>query len=462
MKKSDVSESKPICKREARNNIDSPKWQKYTWLLAFFVALITFIVYIPALKNGFVNWDDNIYVYENQNIRSLDFNFVKWNLSAVVASLWHPLTMFSLALDNAIWDLNSAGFHLTSIIFHTLNTFLVFILITQLKRHGNSKELSANDLIVGFTTALLFGIHPLHVESVAWVSERKDTLSTFLYLSSILAYHKYLTANRALFYGTSIIFFAMALISKPMAVSLPLVLLILDFYPFKRWKTGKLKRLFVEKLPFLALSISASLITIWAHSTGGSIATLESAPLMSRIFVAARAIIFYLIKMIMPFNLAPYYPYPTKVRFMEMDYAGSLVLLLFITLLCIWSLKREKLFSAIWLYYLVTLIPVIGIVQVGSQAAADRYTYLPSLGPFLLAGLGVSAIFATYSSRCWIAIPPLILLACITTNKTITQIAVWKDSVTLWSHEIKLFPLTAELAYNSRGIAYKDLGDDRQ
>ena len=413
------------------------------------------MVYIPALQNGFVNWDDNRYVYENRYIGSLDFRFLKWSLSAVVASLWHPLTMFSLALDHAIWGLNPSGFHLTNIIFHVINTVLVFILIIQLIGYGNPGEVNSKKLTVGITTAILFGIHPLHVESVAWISERKDVLSAFFFLSSILFYIKYASTKRRIFYAASFISFIMALMSKPMAVSLPLVLLILDYYPLRRYES-RYKRLILEKIPFFAGSVLFSLITIWAHvSYGGGIKTLESFPLTTRLFMAVRTMVFYLLKMILPFNIAPYYPYPKVIRTFELEYLGAFALIAII----VWSLKKRRLYFTVWLYYIVTLIPVIGILQVGTQAAADRYTYLPSLGPFLLLGLSAGAAFEMCSGRSRAAfILSLFIVTGLLMNKTVTQIAMWKDSITLWSSEIRLFPNTAEIAYNNRGSAYDNKG----
>lgn len=458
-------------KNTEKNNIGQPQQQLHltysrtsntlTWASALFVACITFIVYLPALQNGFVNWDDHLYVFENQNILSISLGFLKWSLTGVVAGLWHPLTMFSLALDYAIWGMEPWGFHLTNILFHTFNTFLVLILVVRLIECSGIEQdrFRKKTLVTGVVTALLFGIHPLHVESVVWISERKDVLCALFFLLSILAYLKYFITKRALFYGASLMSFAMALMSKPMAVTLPIVLIILDFYPLKRWKTVReLKQVLLEKIPFFALSISAALITIWAHMSHGGIKTLEAFPLTTRVFVAVSAIIFYLLKMIMPVNLAPFYPYPKDVALFKLEYAGSLALFLLITLLCIWIFKKKRLFSVIWLYYVATLIPVIGILQVGNQAAADRYTYLPSLGPFLLVGVGVGTAFER-CPRCRKAIAVfLLLLSGLLINKTVTQTTLWKDSITLWSYEIKLFP-RVEIAYNSRGIAYSKLGD---
>lgn len=443
------------------------KEQASAWIAAFLVALITFIVYLPALRNGFVNWDDHHYVLENPIMQSFDLQFLKWSLTAAVGALWHPLTLISLASDYAVFGLNQWGYHLTNIIFHTLNTVLVFILVGQLLEYGGFRVNKADKgpLIAGTATALLFGIHPLHVESVAWISERKDILCAFFYLSSLIAYLKYTSyrdSKRPIFYITSIIFFIMALMSKPMAISLPIVLLILDFYPLKRLRTGRAIdiKIWIEKLPFFVLGLLSSIAALWIHNVDSGLVSLEALPFIARIFIVVRTYIFYLLKMLLPNNLAPLYPLPIKINYFDLEYILSFIVLLLLASFCLWSLKRNRGYTAVWLYYLVTLIPVIGIIKVGDQAAADRYTYLPSIGPFLLAGLAIAALLGKYTARRnhLAVIAVLLLISGILGIKTVRQISIWKDSITLWSYEIRLFPDSQCAAYNNRGIAYNSEG----
>lgn len=439
----------------------------YFWIAAFFVALVTFLVYLPALRNNFVNWDDHIYVYENQNIRSLNLGFLKWCLTAEVPPLWHPLALISLAVDYAIWGLNPWGYHLANVTLHSFNTLLVFILAAKLIEYGMVKQDNKKVLTIASVTSLLFGIHPIHVESVAWISERKDVLYSFFFLSSLLTYIRYVSATNPTkyrFYALSLISFIFALMSKPMAVTLPMVLLLLDYFPFKRLTVEKgfrnSKSVIYEKLPFFMLSVLTAFITIWLHWSVGGLMSIEKLPFITRIISAMHAYIFYLIKMIAPLDLAPLYPYPHTIDFFTLEYFGSLTLLLIITFIALRCAKKNNLFTAIWLYYLLTLIPVIGIVQVGRQAVADRYTYLPSLGPFLLAGLGIGYL----SQRCLkrryriTLITALFLISTILSSKTIKQIGIWQNSITLWSYEIKLFP-DVSLAYYSRGLAYYKLNN---
>ena len=310
---------------------------------------------------------------------------------------------------------------------------------------------------------------------MVWISERKDVLCATFYLLTIISYIKYVShgSKNRLFYGLTLVLFLLALLSKPMAVSLPLVLLILDYYPLRRFppppsppyqggdKRGG--RLLIEKIPFLIFIVISSIITIWAQDVGGALATLERLPLLSRVIVAGWAYIFYLIKMVLPIDLAPVYPYPVKVFFFSYQYMGSLAILLTATFIAIRSLKKNNLFFTVWFYYLITLLPVIGIVQVGGQAAADRYTYLPSLGPFLLVGVAIGALYEMASKKNRIAIIAMLLLSAgLFINKTITQIGLWRDSVTLWSHEINIYPVGVSIAYNNRGDAYNSSGNHTQ
>lgn len=429
-------------------------------LPAISVAIVTFLVYLPSLKNNFV-WDDDLHIYNNPYIREIDTTFLYWSFTSAVAALWHPLTIITFAIDYAIWGLDPFGYHLTNNLIHALNTLLVFILVLKLLKIKTGEEADIQIVGAAFIAAALFGIHPLHVESVAWISERKDVLCAFFYILCLINYLDFTVSKRPFHYGIALASFFMAILSKPIAVSLPIVLLILDFYPLGRFKKIEKPmdswRMLLEKFPFILLSIFTSLMTIWAHLQSGALQVTKMAALSTRILVAAWAYIFYMVKMVLPFNLAPLYPYP-KVEVYSFTYLGSLFLMAIITFVIVY--RKERVFIAIWLHYLVTLLPVIGIIQVGSQAAADRYTYLPSLGLFFIAGLGVSSLFAKCTSKqSQIALIALILLILgLLVNRTIKQITIWHDPITLWSHELRLFPKETS-AYINRGGAYVGQGN---
>lgn len=418
-------------------------------------ALITFIIYLPALTNGFVQWDDPKYVFENPSIRTLDLAFLKRAFTEVYFSNWHPLTMISYAVDYALWGLNPLGYHLTNNIVHTVNTALVAVLTVRLI--STARPLSAQSVFVaGFVPALLFGIHPVHVESVAWVSERKDVLSALFFIGSVLFYLRYAQQKKKLCYLLSLASFALAIMSKSMAVTLPAVLLLIDFYPLKRL-TGP-KAVFnavVEKLPFFAISAFAAVMAV--QSQGSAMATFEAVPFDTRFFTALRAYAFYLEKLFVPIGLAPFYPLPAGIDPLGADYLVTYGVLGGITLICL-AAMRYRVFIVTWLYFLGTLLPVIGLVQVGMQSAADRYMYLPSLSLLVLLGAGAALIIEKELKTLLAVFLGFIALATVALSyATVTQAAVWKDSVTLWDREVELFP-DAYIAYVNRAFALKAQG----
>ncbi|GBD97563.1 MAG TPA: tetratricopeptide repeat protein [Nitrospirae bacterium] len=451
------------------------------WAVASLVALITILVYLPALQNGFVNWDDPQYIYENPEIKSIDFKSLKWMFTTFDVSNWHPLTWLSHAIDYAIWGLNPMGHHLTNIIFHGLNAFLVVLVVTQLVSVVR-RDVPAQiryQLIAGAVTGLLFGLHPIHVESVAWVSERKDVLCAFFFLLSILSYLEYTSPSlqnpsesphhppftKGRHYILCLLFFIMALMSKPMAVTLPVVLIILDFYPLERldFKLHRLRpaaKVLIEKLPFFVFSFASSALTILAQKSGGAVGSLEAYPLWVRIRVGIRALGFYITKIIWPADLAPFYPYPAKESVFSFEYTAALLLTGAITLFSVFLWRRQKIFTAIWTYFAVTLFPVSGIIQVGAQSAADRYTYLPGLGPMLLAGIGISWLWEKAGQnnlilkRVCIIIPCLLILTFLSVL-TIKQIEIWRDSLTLWNAELRVFPDNANAIAHKGEVFYK-------
>lgn len=449
------------------------------YAVAACVMLLTVLVYLPALGNNFVQWDDDRYVFKNEHIRSLGLDFFKWAFTSFHAANWHPLTWVSHAVDYALWGLAPLGHHLTSIILHGFNTFLVVLLTVMLmniyrikKPLSNVTVVSSDDvpvLIAGAVTGLLFGLHPVHVESVVWVSERKDVLCAFFFLLSILAYLKYAYAeqqkSKTALYVLCLVFFVLALLSKPMAVTLPVVLLVLDVCPLGRLKQRHDNRaVFMEKAPFFVLSALSSVLTVLAQKYGGAIASLLTYPFIVRLWVSLRGFGFYLFKMIWPTNLAPYYPYPEEGSLFSFEFLASVFFVAAITLFCILSWRRRKIYLAVLVYYIVTLLPVSGIIQVGGQAAADRYSYLPALGPELLIGAAASWFWEKTNGRDNTFTLRRISLACfflvllMLAIATIKQTAIWHDPLTLWNAELKVFPENPR-AISKRGEVYFQSGD---
>ena len=450
--------------------------KKTEYFLAASVALLTLLVYLPALQNDFVTWDDDVYVYDNPFIRSFNLVFFQRAFLGFFASNWHPLTWMSHALDYAVWGLNPFGHHLTSIVLHALNALLVVVLVIKLldafleKAGKNDRPTFLTEqsvLIAAGATGLLFGIHPLHVESVAWVSERKDLLCSLFFLLGILSYMSYVSYRTYKTYLLSLGFFIFALLSKPMAVTFPLVLLILDWHPFGRIRSWRSMRdLIVEKAPFLALSMASAVVTMLAQRAEGAIQSIEFAPIATRLLVAARSLIAYLGKMIWPLDLIPYYPYPKSASPLSWEYLLPIVLVLGIFASVAAVARKQKLWPAAWAYYVVMLVPVLGIVQVGGQAMADRYTYLPSLGPFLVMGLGSAWVWEKTDTPTKRRLPAkrvavvavAVFAFIILTSLTVQQIGIWKDSLSLWSYVIEKEPEKFSTAYLNRGAAFERIG----
>lgn len=436
-------------------------------IVSFLISLITIFVYLPALQNDFVNWDDDEYVYENPYIQSINLKSIKWMFTAFHSANWHPLTWLSHTIDYAIWGLNPMGHHLTSIIFHGLNTFLIVILISNLINLARSNYQKNTLLIVGAVTGVLFGLHPIHVESVVWASERKDVLCAFFFLLSILAYLRYTSAlkKKAGLYVSCLVFFMLSLMSKPMAVTLPLVLLILDVYPLRRMRLRNFTdswRVIGEKVPLFVLSGISVVLTVIAQRAGETIQSLEYYPLGDRLLVGIRALGFYLFKMVWPSGLVPFYPYPSKISFFMQEFFLSFLTITVITILCILTWKKQKVWAVAWGYYVITLLPVLGIIQVGEQAAADRYTYIPSIGPFIFTGLGVAFIWEKIIEKHrllhkWVFLSFSLVVILMLIVTTVKQTRMWKDSIMLWSKELKIYPEVA-LAHNNLGNAYKYKG----
>ena len=430
-------------------------------LSALLIAGITFIVFIPALNNEFVNNDDNAFVYENKHITSINTDFLKWAFTNTEYQ-WSPLRWISHAADYKFWQLNPFGHHLSNIIFHSLNAFLVVLLIfklfdtVKLKMQPSptiqeEKHFRRKALIAGVVTGLFFGIHPLRVESVAWVSERKDVLYTFFFLLSLISYLHYCTFSdnrnkKPLYYMFTLIFFIMSVMSKAAAVTLPFVLVLLDFYPLERVYfrsgLGVWRRIFLEKLPFFIIGGAVAWINIGVHESMGVIVPMGAISSADRVLLAIKTFAFYLTKMIWPFHLNLVYGELYNQSLAIPETVGLIFFLAAVTALCIFLWHRGKrLWLVVWIYYIVMLLPV-SVVKVYSYSFAhDRYTYMSSIGPFFLIGLGVALLMESMKGKKKaLFFSLLIVVFALLMGLTIRQTAVWKDSVTLWSSVVERMP----------------------
>lgn len=348
-------------------------------LICLVLITITLGGFLRSLNHGFLLFDDGDYVTNNGAVLSgLTWEGVRWAFRSTMNANWHPLTWLSLMADCQVWGLDPTGFHLTNLLLHVANVLVLFAVLSRLTRSPWRS---------GFVAAL-FAVHPLHVESVAWVAERKDVLSAFFWMLTMLAYihcvEKPSVARRMLV----IVLYALGLMAKPMLVTLPFVLLLLDYWPLRRFKgAGSALGLLWEKLPLFGLSAASCCVTLLAQMQGNTVAALELLPFGARAANAVVSYVAYILKTVWPSHLAVVYPHPVTTL-PEWQVVGSIVLLIAVTLLVVRSARSLPYLTVGWLWYVVTLVPVIGLVQVGDQAMADRYTYIPLIGLFIMAAWG--------------------------------------------------------------------------
>ncbi|VAX10968.1 Tetratricopeptide TPR_2 repeat protein [hydrothermal vent metagenome] len=388
--------------------------------------MVTFAVYLQVISYEFISLDDNRYVYANQQVRTgLNYESIIWSFTTFDTGNWHPVTWLSHILVYQFAGQDPGWHHLLNLVFHIANTILLFLVL---------KTMTGKFWRSAFVAAL-FALHPMHVESVAWISERKDVLSTFFWMLTTWSYLRYVETRSMAKYIVMLLFFILGLMSKPMLVTLPFVLLLLDFYPLNRLKHGQKKTIHTaliwEKIPLFALAAIACVITIKAQAYGGAIAPLESSPLGDRISNALVAYVAYMGKLIYPSNLAVLYPYSSSLPMWKPLGAG--LLLISISFLA-FRLRRQHPYAIVgWLWFLGTLLPVIGIIQVGVHSMADRYSYIPYIGLFIIIAWGGGVLAARWASgTIFISAAILISLAATTWQ----QLQYWRNSITLFQHAI--------------------------
>jgi tetratricopeptide (TPR) repeat protein len=408
-------------------------------IYAIAIALVTAVAYGSVRRNGFVYYDDPKYVAENYVVlRGLTMDGIRWAFTTGTDANWFPVTWLSHMLDVELFGSNAGAHHLVSLIIHIASAVLLLLALTWMT---NATGRSA-------FAAALFALHPLHVESVAWVAERKDVLSTFFFMLTLCAYARYARKPGTVPYSFVAAFFAIGLMCKPMLVTLPFVLLLLDFWPLKRLERASIGKLAKEKLPLFALCIVSSVVTFMVQRRGGAVAGLDSYPFVARVGNAFTAYAEYIRMMLWPAGLASFYPYPESVS--PSLIATAIAIVGACTFAAIRNARTYPYILVGWLWYLGTLVPVIGLVQVGNQALADRYTYVPLTGLFIIAGWGAFDV-----ARKWrlpkLALPAgaLVVLAAFAVIAH-RQVSFWRDSVSLWTHALAV---TSEnyLAHNNLG-----------
>ena len=412
------------------------------YVLAVCVVLVlsTTLVYWRAGSYGFINFDDPLYVTDNMQVRNgLTWKGILWAFTDTKSTgNWYPLTWLSLMLDSELFEAKPQVFHITNLLLHLANTLLLFMVL---------KRITGALWRSGFV-ATLFALHPLHVESVAWISGRKDVLSTFFWLLTMWAYVRYVWRPSFARYVAVVAFFILGLMSKAMLVTLPFVLLILDYWPLQRLHLNEpaegnasignspktIAKLLREKIPLFVLTAISCVLTYLAQQTGGAVRTFERVGPGIRLTNTMVSYVNYINKTFWPSGLAIYYPLPKTIPIWQVAQAG--LILAGISLLAIWWLRSRPYLLVGWLWYIGTLVPVIGLVQVGEQAMADRYTYIPLTGLFLAVTWGVNALADHwYSRKLILSVSAVVTLSALMLC-TGRQVAYWRNNITLYEHTL--------------------------
>ncbi len=494
-------------------------------LIYLFLTAAAMTAFWHLSQCDFINYDDRLYVTGNTHVKSgITIGSIQWAFTTGHSANWHPVTWMSHMLDVQLFGLKPRWHHLTNLLFHIANTLLLFFVFNRM-----TKETWKSAFV-----AALFALHPLHVESVAWVSERKDVLSTFFWMLTMAAYISYVEHRTedgrreailspsfvlrppasVLRYSAVLIFFALGLMAKPMLVTLPFVLLLLDYWPLRRVQvagsreqgarsekqnpklgqgphsankrklpkkptdqvstqssvrtcpglggsppSSALRPLLREKIPLFTLAALSCIVTFIVQQKGGAVKSIQGFPLGVRIANAIVSYIIYMGKTVWPTNLAVYYPHPGLWPLWQV--LGAVLLLGAVTLTVIWTANRFPYLTVGWLWFTGTLVPVIGIVQVGTQGMADRYTYAPLIGLFIMAAWGIPELLKKwrYRKETLFALSSLLLLSLFIVTRT--QVGYWRNNITLYDHSLKVAS-PSDVIYCNRGVAYYDLGNHRQ
>jgi protein O-mannosyl-transferase len=422
------------------------------------LLLLPLLAYFPLAGNDFVLWDDHKFITDNPHIRALSLENLSWMLRPELEN-WHPLTWLGYAVTHYFFGLDARAYHFFSLLLHSLNTLWFALLVwVLLNLHAQRAPFArhAASVNAAWLSGALFALHPQHVEVVAWASELKELLSVFFYLAALLAYVLYTRRGQVYWYGLSLSACLLALSAKPMAVSLPLALLILDYYPLQR--RTPLLRLLWEKAPFFALAFANGLLTLWAQQRMGAMA--EGVDLGARLLNAAHSIMMYVWQWLVPLHFSPFYPYRDAILSYHWQTFAPVLLVLGLTLAAARVWRSQPWLTAAWLFYLLTLAPVLGLVQVGGQAAADRYAYLPTLPFYLFAGVGMVRLYALLAGKDFLQRSSVLVLALVFALLALLsarQNLVWRNNLSLWEYTAGHAP-RHPLPLSNLGVAYLQMG----
>lgn len=451
--------------------------KKYSrFLLPLLIIIITAFSFSPALNNELTNWDDETYITQNQLIRSLDLNHLKAIFTAPISSNYHPLTILSLGVNYQVHGVEARGYILTNIVLHLLNTLLVFVFVYLI---------SQRNVLIAFVTALLFGIHPMHVESVAWVSERKDVLYAFFALGGFITYWSYIQSSKKMWWAATFLLFVASVLSKSAAVVFPVLLLVLDYWAGQKWQV----KLILEKLPFFIVALVFGIIAIQTQSEK-AIGDYDHWHIGYRLLFACYGLVMYMVKLLIPIDLSAFYPYPKIGDSLPIIFYVAPVLVAAFATLVVWSAKWSKVLAFGTLFFLASIALVLQVLPVGEAIMADRYTYLPYIGLFWVIAYGFDFFKKNILSKMpqpnglpnkqqagntsstspfpkklffFLQKKPVaytvfglgMLYTVFLSYTTHERTKVWQNSGTLWTDVIEQFPDRIAVAYNNRGNYYR-------
>jgi tetratricopeptide (TPR) repeat protein len=435
-------------------------------ILSLLLALSITGIYWQVRNFDFINYDDPVYVTENPRVlEGLNWESIKWAFTSIYGSNWFPLTWLSLMLDRQLFGVNPGTFHLINVVLHTVNAIVLFIILSRCTK----------DIWPSFFTAVVFGLHPLHVESVAWIAERKDVLSTLFWMLTMLGYIRYVEKPTVRRYMIVLAAFIAGLMSKPMLVTLPFVLLLVDYWPLQRIRlsrnirqenpdqrnnTRTISFLVLEKVPLFVLSAASCVMTLIAQKSKGAVSSFEVLSLSDRLTNALVSYTSYIGKMFWPTGLAIFYPHPQD-NIPLLKIVISTMILFAVSLAVIFSCRKKRYLLVGWLWYLGTLVPVIGLVQVGAQAMADRYAYIPVIGLSIMIAWSVRDIVSKWRYKNVIVVTAGVLICATLMVCTYRQLRYWQNNETLFTHTLDV---TSDnyIAHNNIGIALAGDGDLEQ
>ena len=431
-------------KKQPEKEKTGPDYMSYLPLLA--TVIIFFIIYNQVLTFELTDWDDYGYIKTNPDIQN--FAISKFFTNFYMGN-YHPLTCISLAIDYNFWQLNGKGYHLTNILFHAMNICLVFFFIKKLTERKD----------IAWFAAILFAVHPMHVESVAWVAERKDVIYGFFFLFSLIAYLQYIKTNKMMLYVASLLLFILSLLSKPAAIILPIVLLLLDYFKNVQFNFRNI----LLKIPFFIISFCFGLVALRSQQVAMQTVFAPHFPFLQRIFIASYGFTYYILSLFYPFSQSPLHPYPVTPSDplpLYIYLSGIVIIALILLIILVKRHQRVLIFGTV--FFIINLLMVIQIIPVGQAIVAERYTYLPYLGLYIILGYLLFSMKPKTRNSLILVVSLWIIVLCF---KTYYRLPVWKNSETLFSDIIEKYPKEPNAYYN-RGLykynsgRFREAGED--